>query len=120
MAGALVATAGIVIEAVADAQLARFRRDSRTRGRVLDRGLWAWSRHPNYFGECCVWWGLWLVALAGGAAWTVFAPLLVTVLLLRVSGVTLLEKDIGERRPAYRDYVARTSAFVPWPPRRAR
>ncbi|MFO1407011.1 MAG: DUF1295 domain-containing protein [Steroidobacteraceae bacterium] len=120
VAGALVATAGIVIEAVADAQLARFRRDSRTRGRVLDRGLWAWSRHPNYFGECCVWWGLWLVALAGGAAWTVFAPLLVTVLLLRVSGVTLLEKDIGERRPAYRDYVARTSAFVPWPPRRAR
>ena len=115
-AGALLAAFGIAFESVADAQLARFKRDPASVGRVLDRGLWRWSRHPNYFGECCVWWGLYLIALAGGAGWTVFAPLLMTLLLLRVSGVTLLEKDIGERRPAYRDYVARTSAFVPWPP----
>jgi steroid 5-alpha reductase family enzyme len=118
-AGALLAVFGIVFESVADAQLARFRRDPASAGRVLDRGLWRWSRHPNYFGECCVWWGFYLLALAGGGAWTAFAPLLMTLMLLRVSGVTLLEKDIGERRPAYRDYVARTSAFVPWPPRSA-
>ena len=117
--GVSLAAFGIVFETVADRQLAEFRRDPASRGRVLDRGLWAWSRHPNYFGECCVWWGFYLVAVSAGGAWTVFAPLLMTVLLLRVSGVSLLEKDIGERRPAYRDYVARTSAFVPLPPRRS-
>ena len=118
-AGAALAAFGIVFESVADAQLARFRRDPAGAGRVLDRGLWRWSRHPNYFGECCVWWGFFLLAVAGGGAWTAFSPLIMTLLLLRVSGVSLLEKDIGERRPAYRDYVARTSAFVPWPPRGA-
>jgi steroid 5-alpha reductase family enzyme len=117
--GALLAAFGIAFEATADAQLARFRSDPASAGRVLDRGLWRWSRHPNYFGECCVWWGLYLIAAAGGGAWTVFSPLLMTVLLLRVSGVALLERDIGERRPAYREYVARTSAFVPWPPGKA-
>jgi steroid 5-alpha reductase family enzyme len=109
---------GIAYEAVADRQLARFRADPASAGRVMDRGLWAWSRHPNYFGEACVWWGAWLVALSAGGAWTIVAPLLMTVLLLRVSGVALLEQDIGERRPAYADYIARTNAFFPWPPRR--
>jgi len=118
-AGALLAAFGIVFEAVADAQLARFRSDPRSTGRVLDRGLWRWSRHPNYFGEFCVWWGLYLVAVSGGGAWTVFAPLLMTLLLLRVSGVALLEKDIGARRPSYQAYVERTSAFFPRPPRSA-
>ena len=118
-AGAALAAFGIVFESVADAQLARFRRDPAGAGRVLDSGLWRWSRHPNYFGECCVWWGIYLLAVASGGAWTAFSPLIMTLLLLRVSGVSLLEKDIGERRPAYRDYVARTSAFVPWPPRGA-
>lgn len=110
--------AAILFEALADWQLARFKANPANHGRVMDRGLWAWSRHPNYFGECLVWWGAWLVALGAGAAWTVISPLLMTVLLLRVSGVALLEKDLVERRPAYRDYVARTSAFIPWPPRR--
>ncbi len=108
---------GQVFEAVADQQLARFKADPGSRGRVLDRGLWRYSRHPNYFGEACVWWGFWLIALAAGAWWSLPAPLLMTFLLLRVSGVVLLEKDIAERRPAYRDYIARTSAFVPMPPR---
>lgn len=108
----------IVFEAVADWQLTRFKADPAHRGQIMDRGLWAWSRHPNYFGECLAWWGAWLVAVSAGAAWTVVSPLLMTVLLLRVSGVVLLERDLLERRPAYRDYVARTSAFVPWPPRR--
>jgi steroid 5-alpha reductase family enzyme len=117
LAGAALAVFGIVYETAADAQLARFKADPGSAGRVMDRGLWRYSRHPNYFGEFCVWWGLYLVAAAGGGWWTAFAPVLMSVLLLRVSGVTLLEKDIGERRPGYRDYVRRTSAFFPMPPR---
>jgi steroid 5-alpha reductase family enzyme len=100
--------------------MSRFRADPGNRGRVMDAGLWRWTRHPNYFGEACVWWGLALLAVAGhgaGAAWCLVSPLLMTVLLLKVSGVSLLEKDIAERRPAYRDYVERTPAFLPRPPR---
>ena len=111
--------AGFLTEAIADEQLRRFRAEPANQGAVMDRGLWRYSRHPNYFGECCLWWGCYLLALAAGAWWTIVAPLLMTLLLLRVSGVSLLEQDIGERRPAYRDYVARTSAFVPRPPRMA-
>jgi len=117
--GAALALFGIAFETVADAQLARFKADPTNAGRVMDRGLWRYTRHPNYFGEFCVWWGLYAIALAAGAWWTLFSPLLVTVLLLRVSGVALLEKDIGERRPGYRDYAARTNAFFPGPPRSA-
>lgn len=117
--GAALAAFGIVVEAVGDQQMARFKADAANQGQVMDHGLWRFSRHPNYFGECCTWWGLYLIALAaGGAWWSVISPLLMTVLLLKVSGVTLLEADIGERRPAYRDYIARTPAFVPWWPRR--
>jgi steroid 5-alpha reductase family enzyme len=112
--GLALAAFGLVFEAVADAQMARFRADPRNRGRVMDRGLWRFSRHPNYFGECCFWWGLWGVAAAGGAWWTVVSPLLMTVLLLKVSGVPLLEQDLGRHRPGYADYVRRTPAFVPW------
>jgi steroid 5-alpha reductase family enzyme len=121
----LLAAFGIAFEATADAQMARFKADTEHRGQrqapVMDRGLWRYTRHPNYFGEACTWWGLWLLALGAGglsAAWTVASPLLMTVLLLKVSGVSLLEKDIVERRPGYRDYIARTPAFVPWWPRR--
>jgi steroid 5-alpha reductase family enzyme len=120
VAGIAVAAFGIAFEAVGDAQMARFKADAANSGRVMDRGLWRYTRHPNYFGETCVWWGVWLVALAGmgwSGAWCVVSPLLMTVLLLKVSGVALLEKDIGERRPAYRDYIARTNAFVPGPRR---
>jgi len=83
----------------------------------MAQGLWRYTRHPNYFGECCLWWGAWLLAAAAGAWWTVASPLLMTWLLLRVSGVALLEQDIGERRPGYADYVRRTNAFVPGRPR---
>jgi steroid 5-alpha reductase family enzyme len=118
--GIAIAAFGIVFEAVGDAQMARFRADANHRDKVMDRGLWRYTRHPNYFGEACVWWGLWLVAMGSagrGGAWSVMAPLLMTLLLLKVSGMRLLEKDIGERRPAYRDYIARTRAFVPGRPR---
>jgi steroid 5-alpha reductase family enzyme len=117
LAGAVVALAGIAIEATADAQLARFLARPGSRGRVMQEGLWRWSRHPNYFGDAVVWWGLGLLGLAAGAPWTLAGPALMTLLLLRVSGVTLLERTIGERRPGYAEYARRTSAFVPWPPR---
>ncbi|WP_046111388.1 DUF1295 domain-containing protein [Aquincola tertiaricarbonis] len=113
--GAAIAVAGLLFEAVADAQMAAFKARDANTGQVMDRGLWRHSRHPNYFGECCVWWGLGLMALAAGGWWALLSPLLMTVLLLKVSGVTLLEKDMHERRPGYRDYVARTNAFIPGP-----
>ncbi len=119
IAGAVLWLAGLAFEALGDHQLARFKRDPGNRGQVLDAGLWRYTRHPNYFGEAVLWWGLYLVAVAGGGWWTVFGPLLMTFLLLKVSGVTLLEQDIADRRPAYRDYVARTNAFIPGPPRAA-
>lgn len=116
--GVCVVVAGTLYEAVADWQLARFKSDPAHHGQVMDRGLWRNSRHPNYFGEFCVWWGFYLIALSGqGWWWAIASPLLMSILLLRVSGVTLLEKDIGERRPAYRDYIARTNAFFPGPRR---
>jgi steroid 5-alpha reductase family enzyme len=113
--GAAVVLVGIVVESLADLQLAAFRADASSRGRVMDSGLWRYSRHPNYFGEFCVWWGFFLIALATGAWWTLVSPLLMSLLLLRVSGVTLLEQDIGTRRPGYAEYVARTNAFFPGP-----
>ncbi|MCK9505272.1 MAG: DUF1295 domain-containing protein [Porticoccaceae bacterium] len=110
--GLALAVFGLVFETVADWQLTTFKKQPQNSHQVLNRGLWALTRHPNYFGECCFWWGLYLVAVPS-MAWTIFSPLLMTLLLLRVSGVALLEKDIGERRPGYREYVATTPAFFP-------
>jgi len=109
---------GMAFETVGDWQLLRFRADPANRGRVLDRGLWRYTRHPNYFGEFCIWWGYYMIAVAAGGWWSIAAPLLMSLLLLRVSGVALLEKDIAGRRPSYDDYVDRTNAFFPGPPRR--
>jgi steroid 5-alpha reductase family enzyme len=110
---------GLLFETVGDEQLRRFKADSANRGGVMDRGLWRFTRHPNYFGDATVWWGLGLVALATpGALWTISAPAAMTLLLLRVSGVPLLEKKLQETRPGYREYIERTSSFVPWCPRR--
>jgi len=109
---------GFVFEAGGDWQLSRFKADPANAGRVMDRGLWRYTRHPNYFGEFCIWWGFWLIAVSAGAWWTVIGPLLISFLLLKVSGVTLLEKDIGNRRPRYADYVLKTNAFFPGPPRK--
>lgn len=111
--------AGWLCEAIGDWQLARFRRDPANVGRVLDRGLWRYTRHPNYFGDFLVWWGLFGMAWAGGAGvWMIVSPLLMSFLLRRVSGVTLLEQDICQRRPEYAAYMRKTSPFLPWPPRR--
>jgi steroid 5-alpha reductase family enzyme len=108
---------GLACEAGGDWQLARFKADPANAGRVMDRGLWRYTRHPNYFGDFCVWWGFGLFGLAAGGWWGLVGPLLMSVMLLRVSGVTLLEKDIAERRPAYADYIRRTNAFFPGRPR---
>lgn len=117
--GAAVWAVGFLFEAVGDAQLRRFKADPVNKGRVMQTGLWAYTRHPNYFGDCMVWWGFFLIALsAPGGAWTVFSPILMTVLLLRVSGVSLLESGLRKSRPGYAEYASRTSAFIPWRPGR--
>ena len=108
---------GLIFETFGDWQLAKFQADPANAGQVMDRGLWRYTRHPNYFGDFCVWWGLYLIAAAGGAGWTCLSPLLMSVLLMKVSGVTLLESTITHRRPAYEAYRARTNAFFPGPPR---
>jgi steroid 5-alpha reductase family enzyme len=118
VAGGLVFLAGWLFETVADHQLAVFKRNPGNRGRVMDRGVWRYSRHPNYFGESVLWWGLGIIGAGtpGGSVGLV-GPLLITWLLLRVSGVTMLERGLVKSRPGYEDYIARTSAFVPWRPR---
>jgi steroid 5-alpha reductase family enzyme len=115
--GAIVVIFGLYWETKADWQLSCFKSKPANQGRVLDTGLWHYSRHPNYFGEFCVWWGFYLIALAGGAWWSIVSPLLMTLLLFKVSGVALLEKTITERRPEYARYIARTNAFFPWAPK---
>jgi steroid 5-alpha reductase family enzyme len=117
--GVVVWAVGLFFEAVGDEQMRRFKADPAHHGQVMDRGLWRYTRHPNYFGDFCVWWGLWLVALtAGGTWWTFIGPVVMSILLIRVSGAALLEKDIGDRRPGYADYIKRTSGFFPRPPRK--
>ena len=109
---------GFVFEAVGDWQLYRFLNDEDNDKQVMDKGLWRYTRHPNYFGEFCVWWGFYGMALSVGAWWTILSPLLMTVLLLKVSGVSLTESTITENRPKYRDYIKKTNAFFPGPPKK--
>ena len=117
--GTVVALGGIAFEAVGDAQLDHFLADRTRRSAVMDRGLWRYTRHPNYFGDACFWWGIYLIAAARApGALTALSPVVMSVLLTRGSGKALLERDIADRRPGYADYVRRTSGFVPLPPRR--
>ncbi|MCH2178057.1 MAG: DUF1295 domain-containing protein [Mariniblastus sp.] len=108
---------GLGFESVGDYQMARFQSNPDNEGKVMDRGLWGLTRHPNYFGDFMVWWGVYLVALSAGAWWTFFSPALMSFFLIKVSGVALLEKDISHRRPGYRDYIKKTNAFFPGPRR---
>lgn len=118
-AGTALWLVGVAFEAVGDAQLARFKADPANKGRIMDRGLWAWTRHPNYFGDFCVWWGLFLLACDSlpAAAVSVVSPLVMSLLLTRGSGQRLLERHMADR-PGYAAYMVRTSGFVPRPPRR--
>lgn len=116
--GVLLFATGLAFEAVGDYQLSRFRSDPSNRGRVLAAGLWRYTRHPNYFGDALLWWGVYLVAASTPYGWlTAASPVVMTFLLLRVSGVALLERGLKATKPGYAEYVARTSAFIPWPPR---
>lgn len=116
--GLLVWLTGFFFEAVGDAQLRRFKLDSTNKGMIMDRGLWRYTRHPNYFGESAMWWGIFLISLSYPLGWTaIFSPVIITFLLLRVSGIPLLEKKY-QTDPAYREYVRRTSGFIPLPPKK--
>jgi steroid 5-alpha reductase family enzyme len=116
--GGLIWASGFIFETVADLQLSRFRADSANQGKVMDQGLWRFTRHPNYFGEFLVWWGLFFIGISiGSTHWTIIGPLTITFLLLKVSGVALLETSLLETRPLYRAYQERTSSFFPWFPK---
>lgn len=118
LAGAALWTVGFLFEALGDWQLARFKGDPANRGKVMRAGLWAYTRHPNYFGDAVVWWGYFAIALATPTGWwTVISPVVMTVLLMRVSGVALLERKLARTRPGYESYQRETNAFFPWVPR---
>ena len=115
--GLLAWLVGFVFETVGDYQLAVFKRDPDNKGKLLTSGLWRYTRHPNYFGDTAVWWGFGLLAIASGAYWYSLGSLLMTYLILKISGVALLEKSLSEVKPGYEEYVQTTSAFFPWFPK---
>jgi steroid 5-alpha reductase family enzyme len=115
--GAAVWAIGFFFEVAGDFQLARFKANPANKGKVMDRGVWRLTRHPNYFGDSAQWWGYYLIAASAGGWWTIFSPVIMTLFLLRVSGVTLLEKTL-ESRPGYKEYIESTSAFIPWFPKK--
>ena len=117
--GVLVWGVGIYFEAVGDAQLARFKRDPANTGKIMDQGLWRYTRHPNYFGDSCVWWGLGLIAAESSLGiYGLIGPAVMTFLLVKVSGAAMLDRAMLKRKPGYEYYVATTSGFIPRPPRR--
>lgn len=109
---------GFFFEAVGDWQLMQFKANPANKGKVLNTGVWRYSRHPNYFGDAAQWWAYFLVAVAAGGGWTVFSPIIMTLLLMRVSGVALLEKSLKETKPGYKEYAETTSEFAPWFPKK--
>jgi len=109
---------GFVFEAGGDFQLARFRKDITNKGKVLDTGFWHYTRHPNYFGDSAVWWGYGLLCVSTGSYWYVTGSVLMTLLIIKVSGVALLEKSLKEAKPQYHDYIRKTSSFIPWFPQK--
>jgi steroid 5-alpha reductase family enzyme len=117
--GAMIWLVGFVFESVGDWQMAKFKADPSNRGKVMRSGLWRYTRHPNYFGESLIWWGLFIIAISDPSNWwTVISPLVITIVLLKMTGIPLTEKLSAKKRPGYGDYIATTSAFFPWPPKR--
>jgi steroid 5-alpha reductase family enzyme len=117
--GAAVWAMGFFFEAVGDWQLARFKADPANEGKVMDRGIWRYTRHPNYFGDATLWWGYFLIAAGTTDGWlTLFSPIIMTVLLVRISGAALLERGLKKTKPGYPEYVEGTSGFIPWLPAR--
>lgn len=116
--GAALWLVGFIFEAGGDWQLARFKANPGNKDKLLTTGLWSLTRHPNYFGDAAQWWGFYLIAASAGAFWTILSPIIMTFLLMKVSGVVMLEKALKDSKPGYEEYIARTSAFFPWIPRR--
>jgi steroid 5-alpha reductase family enzyme len=108
---------GFIFEAGGDLQLAKFKSISSNKGKVLNTGLWKYTRHPNYFGDSAVWWGYGLFCLAAGSYLPLLGSLLMTALIIKVSGVALLERSLAEQKPEYKEYISRTSSFIPWFPK---
>ena len=117
--GAILWGIGFFFEAVGDWQLVRFRANPDNKGKLLNSGLWYYTRHPNYFGDAAQWWGFYVIAAAAGGYWTILSPIIMTLLLRRVSGVTMLEKSLKESKPGYKEYVETTNPFIPWFPRKS-
>ena len=110
-------TIGFIFEFGGDLQLAHFKADPKNKGRILDRGFWRYTRHPNYFGDASVWWGIGFFAISAGSYISVLGSILMTFLLIKVSGVSLLEKSLKDSKPEYKNYIKKTSAFIPWFPK---
>jgi len=115
--GFLVWLFGFLFEAIGDAQLKKFSANPANKGKIMDQGLWAWSRHPNYFGEIAQWWGVFLMAVSLEDWWLIISPITITFFILKISGVTMLE-DLMSKRPGFNEYKQKTSKFFPWPPKK--
>jgi steroid 5-alpha reductase family enzyme len=118
--GILVWIVGFFFEAVGDAQLTRFKNNPANKGKLLSSGVWHYSRHPNYFGDSAQWWGYYFIAIAAGGWWSIFSPIVMTLFLIKVSGVALLEKTLKNTKPGYQEYIQSTSAFIPWIPKKSK
>jgi steroid 5-alpha reductase family enzyme len=118
VAGLIIWMIGFTFEAGGDYQLARFKSNPANKGKVFNQGLWKYTRHPNYFGDAAQWWGWFLISLGAGGWWTIFSPIIMTFLLVRVSGVAMLEKTLAVEKPGYREYIEKTNAFFPWLPKK--
>lgn len=116
--GVFVFMIGFVFEAGGDFQLARFKQNPNNKGKVLNTGFWKYTRHPNYFGDSAVWWSFGVFSIAAGSYWPVIGSLLMTLLIIKVSGVALLEKSMNDTKPQYREYIRKTSSFLPWFPKK--
>jgi len=116
--GILIWTIGFIFEAGGDMQLAQFKKNTANKGKVLSTGLWHYTRHPNYFGDSAVWWGFGLLCLSAGSYWLVVGSVIMTLLIIKVSGVALLEKSLKDQKPQYADYIVKTSSFIPWFPKK--
>ena len=116
--GILVWAIGFIFEAVGDNQLARFKKDTKNKGKVLDTGFWHYTRHPNYFGDSAVWWGFGILCLSAGSYWLVAGSVIMTLLIIKVSGVALLEKSMKDQKPEYIAYIQKTNSFIPWFPKK--
>jgi steroid 5-alpha reductase family enzyme len=119
-AGLILWLTGFIFEAVGDYQMARFKTNIQNKGKVMDNGLWRYTRHPNYFGDSSVWWGYGLICLSAGSYIPIVGSILMTILIIKISGVTLLEKSLKENRPGYKEYIEKTSAFIPWFPKKTK